>query len=115
MKEDEPALISRILELVAEFPRFGYRQITCLLQNDGWQVNAKRIYRLWRQEGLKVPKKAVKRRRLGSADGGIIRHQGKRPTNFMLTGGLGFGFRWRRPDATTAVFGGAVGGVAGGV
>ena len=75
MKEDEPALISRILELVAEFPRFGYRQITRLLQNDGWHVNAKRIYRLWRQEGLKVPKKAVKRRRLGSADGGIIRHQ----------------------------------------
>ena len=48
MKEDEPALISRILELVAEFPRFGYRQITRLLQNDGWHVNAKRIYRLWR-------------------------------------------------------------------
>ncbi len=59
VKEDERALLSRILELVAEFPRFGYRQITRLLQSEGWQVNAKRVYRLWRQEGLKVPKKVV--------------------------------------------------------
>ena len=75
MKKDEPALLARILELVAEFPRFGYRQITRLLQSEGWQVNAKRVYRLWRQEGLKVPKKTVKRRRLGSSEGGIIRRK----------------------------------------
>ena len=68
-------LLVRILELVAEFPRFGYRQITRLLRSEGWQVNAKRIYRLWRQEGLKVPKKPVKRRRLGSAHGGIVRRK----------------------------------------
>ena len=60
---------------MAEFPRFGYRQITRLLRSEGWQVNAKRVYRLWRQEGLKVPKKATKRRRLGSAEGGIIRRK----------------------------------------
>jgi len=68
-------LIARIFELVAEFPRFGYRRITRLLRTEGWRVNAKRIYRLWRQEGLKVPKKTTKRRRLGSAAGGIVRRK----------------------------------------
>ena len=72
---DEPQLIKRILELVAEFPRYGYRQITRLLRGEGWHVNAKRIYRLWRQEGLKVPQKKVKRRRLGSDAGGIVRRK----------------------------------------
>jgi transposase InsO family protein len=75
VKEDEPSLIKRILELVSEFPRFGYRRITRLLQSEGWKVNAKRIYRLWRQEGLKVPKKTRKRRRLGSSEGGITRRK----------------------------------------
>lgn len=74
-KEDEPRLITRILELVREFPRYGYRQITRLLCSEGWHVNPKRIYRLWKQEGLKVPKKKQKRRRLGDSRGGIIRRQ----------------------------------------
>lgn len=74
-KDDEPSLIARILELVAEFPRFGYRRITQLLRAEGWRVNAKRIYRLWRQEGLKVPRKTRKRTRLGSAVGGIVRRK----------------------------------------
>ena len=47
MKEDEPSLLKRILELVLEFPRYGYRRITHLLRTEGWSVNAKRIYRLW--------------------------------------------------------------------
>ena len=72
---DEPHLIRRILELVSEFPRFGYRQITRLLRCEGWRVNAKRIYRIWRQEGLKVPQKKVKRRRLGCSLGGISRRK----------------------------------------
>ena len=68
-------LVRSILELVAQFPRFGYRRITRLLRNNGWRVNAKRIYRLWRQEGLKVPQKRQKRRRLGSSMGGIVRRK----------------------------------------
>lgn len=75
MKADEPSLIARILELVTEFPRFGYRRITRLLRSEGWKVNAKRVYRLWRQEGLKVPKKTAKRRRLGDSAGGISRRK----------------------------------------
>lgn len=75
MKTDEVPLLKRILELVAEFPRFGYRRITHLLRKEGWNVNAKRIYRLWRREGLKVPQKKVKRRRLGCLEGGVTRRQ----------------------------------------
>ena len=57
--------MARILELVAEFPRYGYRRVTRLLRAEGWRVNAKRVYRLWRAEGLKVPQKTRKKRRLG--------------------------------------------------
>lgn len=78
MKEDEPRLVARILELVREFPRYGYRQITRLLRGEGWQINFKRVYRLWRQEGLKVPRKKKKRRRLGDSNGGIIRRKAER-------------------------------------
>ena len=63
--EDEPRLVARMLELVRERPRFGYRRIWALLVAEGWRVNCKRIYRLWRREGLKVPKKQRKRRSLG--------------------------------------------------
>ncbi|WP_430453449.1 IS3 family transposase [Rhodopirellula europaea] len=59
--------------MVGELPRFGYRMITRLLRQEGWTVNFKRIYRLWKREGLKVPTKNVKKRRLGNPDGGIRR------------------------------------------
>ena len=68
-------LVSRIHELVRDHPRFGYRRITRLLRVEGWAVNVKRIYRLWRQEGLKVPRKQRKRTRIGTSDGGCIRRR----------------------------------------
>ena len=64
---DEAALLKRILELVREHPRYGYRFITAKLRQEGWHVSAKRIYRLWRREGLKVPQKKRKKRRLGTS------------------------------------------------
>nr|WP_246146457.1 IS3 family transposase [Rubripirellula lacrimiformis] len=79
--EEEPRLIARILELVGEFPRYGYRQITRLLRQEGWRVNFKRVYRLWKQEGLKVPVKKAKKRRMGNADGGINRRAAERPNH----------------------------------
>ena len=64
-RDDEVALVKRMLELVRERPRFGYRRIGVLLRREDWRVNAKRVYRLWREEGLKVPKRKRKRRSLG--------------------------------------------------
>jgi len=58
--------VSRMLELSRRYPRYVYRMITAKLRQEGWRVNAKRVYRLWRREGLKVPQKKRKKRRLGS-------------------------------------------------
>ena len=73
--DDEPALVKRMLELVAQHPRFGYRMIWGLLKLDGWHVNKKRIWRLWKREGLKVPQKKHKKRRLGESVNGCTRLQ----------------------------------------
>jgi putative transposase len=59
--------------LTAKFGRYGYRRITDLLQMAGWQVNVKRADRIWRADGLKVPKRQPKRGRLWLADGSCIR------------------------------------------
>lgn len=59
-----------------QYGRYGYRRITALLRQDGWRVNHKRVERIWRREGLKVPKKQPKRGRLWLNDGSCIR---KRP------------------------------------
>jgi len=71
--DDEPALVRHMLALVARHPRFGYRRIWALLKLEGWHVNKKRIWRLWRQEGLKVPQNKHKRRSLGTAVNGCTR------------------------------------------
>ena len=55
-----------MLELVRQHPRFGYRRIWALLRREGWQINRKRVHRLWRQQGLKVPRRQRKKRRLGT-------------------------------------------------
>jgi transposase InsO family protein len=74
-RTDEQALVKRIRELVRERPRFGYRRIAALLRREGWRASDTRIYRLWRREGLKVPKKKRKRRRLGSSENGCHRRR----------------------------------------
>jgi transposase InsO family protein len=73
MPEDEEQLVERIVALASQFGRYGYRRITAMLRNEGWQVNHKRVERIWRQEGLKVPQKQPKRRRLWLTDGSCIR------------------------------------------
>lgn len=74
-REDEAALVKRMLELARKHPRYGYRFITAKLRQEGWQVNRKRVYRLWRREGLKVPQKQRKRRRLGKSENGCHRRR----------------------------------------
>jgi putative transposase len=51
----------------------GYRMIWGLLQQKGWHVNQKRIWRLWKKQGLKVPQKKDKKRSLGTAENGCTR------------------------------------------
>ena len=52
------------MRLARKYGCYGYRRITALLQAEGWQVNHKRVERIWRQEGLKVPQRQPKRGRL---------------------------------------------------
>ena len=63
----------RIVSLACQYGRYGYRRVTALLRNEGWLVNHKRVERIWRQEGLKVPTKQAKRGRLWLTDGSIVR------------------------------------------
>jgi len=65
--------VESIITLASQYGRYGYRRITAMLRNEGWEVNHKRVERIWRQEGLKVPKKQPKRRRLWLTDGSCIR------------------------------------------
>jgi putative transposase len=71
---DERQLTQDILELATKYGRYGYRRITALLNNEKhWRVNHKRVERIWRREGLKVPQKQPKRGRLWLNDGSCIR------------------------------------------
>ncbi len=79
--EDEPRLVARITELASAYGRYGYRRITALLRREGWRVNAKRVARIWREQGLKVPRRQPKRRRLWLADGSCVRRRAERPNH----------------------------------
>ena len=61
MSDDETVLVAHVVSLATEYGRYGYRRITALLRADGWPVNHKRVERIWRQEGLKVPARQPKR------------------------------------------------------
>jgi putative transposase len=68
-------LVKRVLELVRRHPRYGYRRIWALLRAEGFRVNRKRVHRVWREQGLKVPRKQRKKRRLGASANGCVRHR----------------------------------------
>ena len=70
---DEPPLVHRIVTLACDYGRYGYRRVMGLLHLEGTFVNHKRVERIWKEEGLKVPKKQPKRRRLWLNDGSCIR------------------------------------------
>ena len=73
VRADEAALRSDVVRLASRFGRYEYRQITNLLRIEGWGVNHKRVERIWREEGLKVPRRQPKRGRLWLNDGSCIR------------------------------------------
>jgi transposase InsO family protein len=70
-----------VVELAYQYGRYGYRRITALLKQEGYQVNHKRVERIWRQEGLKVPKKQPKRGRLWLNDGSCVRQRAEYPNH----------------------------------
>ena len=77
--EDEATLTAAIIALALQYGRYGYRRITALLRRDGWTVNVKRVERIWRREGLKVPARQPKRSRLWLNDGSCLRLRPERP------------------------------------
>ena len=71
---EDSRLVADIIELATKYGRYGYRRITALLNNEKhWKVNHKRVERIWRSEGLKVPRKQPKRARLWLNDGSCLR------------------------------------------
>jgi transposase InsO family protein len=72
-RDDEEPLTGRIVELAGTYGRYGYRRVTALLHDEAWRVNHKRVERIWRHAGLKVPKKQPRRGRLWLNDGSCIR------------------------------------------
>jgi len=83
IRDDEAALTADIIRLASEYGRYGYRRITALLRREGWTVNFKRVERIWRREGLKVPQKQPKRGRLWFNDGFCVR---RRPQHKVMSG-----------------------------
>jgi putative transposase len=79
--DDEAALREEIVALAKIYGRYGYRRVTALLRVAGWAVNHKRVERIWRQEGLKVPRRQPKRGRLWLADGSCVRLRPERPNH----------------------------------
>ncbi|MAM94410.1 MULTISPECIES: IS3 family transposase [Bacteria] len=81
-RDDEQQLTEDIVALARRYGRYGYRKIAELLRSQmGWVVNDKRVERIWRQEGLKVPAKQPKKGRLWLADGSCIRLRAERPNH----------------------------------
>ncbi len=72
-RPDEAALRHDVVRLAERFGRYGYRMVTGMLRSGGWRVNHKRVERIWRQEGLKVPRRQPKRARLWLNDGSCLR------------------------------------------
>jgi transposase InsO family protein len=71
----------RVLALATQYGRYGYRQVTSMMRNEGWNVNPKYVYRVWREEGLKVPARQPKRARLWLSDGSIVRLRAEAPNH----------------------------------
>ena len=79
--DDEAQLTADIIELATQYGRYGYRRITALLRSAGWAVNPKRVQRIWRREGLKVPQKQPKKGRLWLNDGSCVRLRASWPNH----------------------------------
>ena len=70
---DDDSLRLALVRLAKQYGRYGYRKIAALLRVEGWQVNHKKVERLWREEGLQIPQRHRKRKRLYHKDSSVIR------------------------------------------
>ncbi len=80
-RSDEAELVRKIHKLAVRRSRYGYRRITVLLRREGLRVNRKRVHRIWKAEGLSLPLRRPKRRRMGPA-GEIVNK-----AEYLLPGG----------------------------
>ena len=78
-KADEDALTGEIIRLACNYGRYGYRRITHVLQSEGYCVNHKRVERIWREQGLRVPGKMPKKRRIFYNDSSCVRLRAEHP------------------------------------
>ena len=72
-RADEERLVAYMIELARQYGRYGHRRVAALLRDAGWQVNDKRVERLWQREGLEVQMKQPKKGRLWLYDGSCVR------------------------------------------
>jgi transposase InsO family protein len=79
--DDSAALRDEIIALAKLYGRYGYRRVTALLRVAGWTVNRKRVERIWRREGLKVPPRQPRRGRLWLNHGSCVRLRPERPNH----------------------------------
>ena len=78
--DKDAALAQMIVALSGQNPRYGYRRVWALLRREGWEVNKKRVHRLWREADLKVPAgRRRKRQRLGSSENSVARRRAEYP------------------------------------
>jgi transposase InsO family protein len=77
-REDDARLTAAIRRIAAREPRAGYRGVRRHLVREGWHVNLKRVHRIWKKEGLRVPPQAHRKRRMGNAENGTQRLQAER-------------------------------------
>ncbi|UIJ70528.1 IS3 family transposase [Aurantimonas sp. HBX-1] len=80
-RADDAALTAAIVALATRYGRYGYRRIAAMLESAGWVVNAKRVERIWRREGLKVPARQSKKGRLWLNDGSCLRLRPEHPNH----------------------------------
>ncbi|HVA90306.1 MAG TPA: IS3 family transposase, partial [Chloroflexota bacterium] len=81
MLAPEQQLRFRLKEISKDWPRYGFRRAWALLRQEGWKVNKKRVQRIWREEGLRVPVYAPKRRRVGESTVPAARLRAERPNH----------------------------------
>ena len=77
---DDDALRLDLIRLAKQYGRYGYRMIAELLRAEGWHLNHKKVERLWREEGLQLPARHKKRKRLYHKDASVIRLRPKYPS-----------------------------------